>query len=93
MGKCVKGTIDKCIEYDFNQYSTYETCKTCQDGYYTVGDSCKIGKVKNCLKFNSELNCKECIKNYEIIDLYDDKNVCVKISEDFKCKKFSFMAL
>ena len=86
--KCVKGTIDKCLEYTFNKNSTTEICGKCEDGYFTTSSSCVKGQIKNCKEYTSETVCKTCDIGYQLLILKDDVPYCVEIPLDLECRVF-----
>lgn len=108
--KCGSNTILNCktVESMANNInnSTTVKCTECKDDYYLASNTCKIGKIQNCIKYksvtdsnilsgNSEYNhdkCIECKSGYTgaYYSNNDYFNYCVKKNSRLLCKSAKF---
>lgn len=83
---CERALITNCKTYDPN--TNFQKCNVCEEGYYVSADtkSCVLGLLNNCKVYNNFGNCVQCQSNYGFANLALNRESCIFLKDDLKCK-------
>jgi len=93
-GSCNLSLIDGCLNYNWTtNHASAVQCEGCKDTYYKNANTCKKGKIPNCLQYNdAENRCSKCLDGFWLLaDINtDDSSYCFPKDTATGCKVASF---
>lgn len=93
-GRCEAASLPKCVEFDYDEWSTRQTCVRCEAGYFMFAGECRVGNVENCRRLGwSADTCVECEAGYVLASSSGGSALCFPLDPALRCAGVDSKAL